>query len=1058
MPLWLLTQLLAVPASHLPRLALFGLCLLTLAPALVRAQEGGPPLLVRYGTEDGLSSSLVTAVERDALGFLWVGTLNGLCRVEGTTFTCYQHNPTDPSSLAHDLVTPEGLELDTSGRLWVTTSRGLQYFDATTGRFVTHPSFRGTLVYTMTEAPEDDLWVGTARGLYRARSLDQEAEHVWDEAPVYTLDAARDGTLWVGSNHGLWRHPPGGAFEHVEGPRTAVMAFHPLPDGSGLVGFEEDGIWQVTAQGRMSPRTLPDAAHRVVSLSSASDGSVWVGTWWNGLYRVAAAQDTVLQHLRPQPGVVGALPNISVADVLDDPELGTWIATWDGLVRLLPPSPYLSLEPRFGTDPYVMAIDEQTDSTLWVGTLGGIHRVNARTGRWTTIPGTEGWAVRALTQDRQGNLWVGTEQHGVQHWDAQTGELTGRFSEVLPAANGMVLSVHLAPDGKLWVGTGRYGLCVVPVQPFSGDPEDVTCVDTQGPPGRALAVNEVYTLEEDRDGSMLVGTSGGGVARVDKNLRVHPLSPQAAADPRLRAARVVSVLPDPVGGVWVGTFNGAAYVAPSGTVQWYGVADGLPHPSLGCLLLGEDEQVWASTGAGLAVFKEGRWVQRGRSEQFVTSSFTMGACAQASIGLWFGTRRGIVGFDPVAVPLAPEAPAVAFTRLERDGTEVLPAPTSQTALTLHPDDDRLSVHLVSRAHPHPDAVQFEYRLDPARSRPDTAWAALDGPSLLLANMAPGDYTLRARAIGATEVAKEARLTLTVLAPFWQRGWVRVLGLLSLLVVATGVYRYHLHRALEVERTRRRIADDLHDDFGSRIGGLATQLILASTRVPAEHKADLRGYGHRTQLLASDLRDLVWVVDAVRDSVEALAERVRGTAHDLLTDVDVEVEATGTVAHALPMTVRRHVLFICKEACHNIAKHAEATVVRIRLEAEAGWLRVCVEDNGRGMPANATTASHGHGLASMRRRADDLGTALVTTPSALGGVRHYLEVPLQARGRRYRTWYRRLRTLFVRRQNPTPQPPDSLDDVFPGDGYPGPAPPTAPHASVPDHVQNSGLPG
>ncbi|MEM6785693.1 MAG: ATP-binding protein [Bacteroidota bacterium] len=960
---------------------------------------------------------------------------------------CYQHDPADPNSLAHDMVIPEGLNVDRSGRLWVNTIDGLQYFDADAGHFVAHPGLRGITVYAIAEADAGGLWVGTDAGLYRAHTLEQEAEHVWGDVPVYILEEASDGTLWVGSARGLAKRSRSGLFEDIEGPTGIVLTFHLLPNGRALVGFQEEGVWQLDADGRMTPRAHPDASHRVVALDPATDGSVWAGTWWDGLYRISATQDTVLQHVKPQPGVVGGLPNISVADVLDDPELGTWIATWDGLVRLLPPSPYQALEPRFGMDPYVMAIDEQADATLWVGTLGGVHRLDPQTGRWSTIPGTESWAVRALVQDDQGNLRIGTEQHGVQYWEAQTGVLTGRFSKVLPARSGSVLSAHLAENGDLWVGTGNRGLCLVPVQPFSGDPEDVTCIDTQGPPDRALPHDGVYTLAKGNDGSILVGTSGGGAVRVDAALRVHPLSPQAAADLRLSTARVVSMLPGSEGGVWVGTFNGAAYVAPNGDVQWYGVADGLPHPSLGCLLSDEDGQVWASTGAGLAVFEEGRWEPRGRPEQLITSSFTMGACAQASTGLWFGTRQGIVGFDPTTVPGAPEAPAVAFTRLERDGTEVLPAPTAQTELTLRPEDDRLLVHLVSRAHPHPDAVQFEYRLDPVRSRPDTVWAALDGPSLLLANMAPGRYVLHARAIGATDPAKEARLTLTVQAPLWQRGWVRLLALLVGVAAVAGMYRYHLHRALEVERTRRRIADDLHDDLGSRIGGLANQLMLASNRVPAEHKADLRGYGHRTQRLASDLRDLVWVVDAARDSIEALAERIHSTAYDLLIDVDVDVEVASAIDPPLSMPVRRHVLFICKEACHNIAKHAGASSVRIRLQAEDGQLRVQVDDDGCGMPMDATTPSRGHGLASMQRRADDLDAVLTTTASQLGGVCHILVVPL----REQRRWYER----WTDRPNKAAAP--AIPESFLGDGYPGPDIPTVPRDATSGPGQNSGLP-
>ena len=121
----------------------------------------------RYGTEAGLPSAQVTAIERDALGFVWVGTLSGLCRLDGLAFECFRHDPDLPTSLRDDVVNPDGLHLGPHGRLWVGTGDGLQSIEPETGAFVdaAPPSLRGVSIRGVDHDEAGHLWVGTDRGL-----------------------------------------------------------------------------------------------------------------------------------------------------------------------------------------------------------------------------------------------------------------------------------------------------------------------------------------------------------------------------------------------------------------------------------------------------------------------------------------------------------------------------------------------------------------------------------------------------------------------------------------------------------------------------------------------------------------------------------------------------------------------------------------------------------------------------------------------------------------------------------------------------------------------------
>src|SRR4051812_45657418 len=67
--------------------------------------------------ESGLNRGLVNAVRRDAMGYLWVGTDNGLMRYDGYQYTVFNNNPDDPHSLSANLV--QSFLIDSEGRLWI---------------------------------------------------------------------------------------------------------------------------------------------------------------------------------------------------------------------------------------------------------------------------------------------------------------------------------------------------------------------------------------------------------------------------------------------------------------------------------------------------------------------------------------------------------------------------------------------------------------------------------------------------------------------------------------------------------------------------------------------------------------------------------------------------------------------------------------------------------------------------------------------------------------------------------------------------------------------------
>jgi signal transduction histidine kinase len=200
------------------------------------------------------------------------------------------------------------------------------------------------------------------------------------------------------------------------------------------------------------------------------------------------------------------------------------------------------------------------------------------------------------------------------------------------------------------------------------------------------------------------------------------------------------------------------------------------------------------------------------------------------------------------------------------------------------------------------------------------------------------------------------------------------------------------RELEVARTRLRIAGDLHDDIGASLSSMAvlSDLVRRNDALPEADRSRLDRLSASARTLVDDLRDIVWAIDPSSDRLHDLAERLRDTAAALLPGVACTVEAPDEADLALDMEVRRHLLLVAKEALHNVARHAGATAVRVRLAASSGAIGLTVADDGRGFDASAGRS--GHGLSSLRERAALLGGTLTVDSQPGGGTRVHLYVP------------------------------------------------------------------
>jgi signal transduction histidine kinase len=200
-----------------------------------------------------------------------------------------------------------------------------------------------------------------------------------------------------------------------------------------------------------------------------------------------------------------------------------------------------------------------------------------------------------------------------------------------------------------------------------------------------------------------------------------------------------------------------------------------------------------------------------------------------------------------------------------------------------------------------------------------------------------------------------------------------------------------------EEERARIAREIHDELGQALTGLQIQLSWLEKSLPGSLAAP-----------AATIRSMSRLIDDTIDSVRRIASDLRPQVLDELGLADaLRRQARAFQARAgircrmdLPAEPfamdpeRASAVFrIFQEAMTNVARHAKATRVDVRLRLDAGQLLLSVADNGRGMSPAAMRRPNALGLLGVRERASLLGATIEIGASQSGGARVRLSVPL-----------------------------------------------------------------
>jgi PAS domain S-box-containing protein len=193
-----------------------------------------------------------------------------------------------------------------------------------------------------------------------------------------------------------------------------------------------------------------------------------------------------------------------------------------------------------------------------------------------------------------------------------------------------------------------------------------------------------------------------------------------------------------------------------------------------------------------------------------------------------------------------------------------------------------------------------------------------------------------------------------------------------------------------EDERRRIAREMHDQFGEQLTALSRAIggLKASCVSDAGLAAQVEALERIAQRIDRDVDQLVWELRPTALDDLGLRAALANYVQDWSKRVNIQVDlhTTGLLDTRLSSEAETTLYRIAQEALTNVAKHAKATSVDVILERQGEAVLLIIEDNGVGFEADDTAKSeHGFGLLGMQERASLVGASLQIESAAGQGT-------------------------------------------------------------------------
>ncbi len=795
----------------------------------------------RHYTIDSLSEKYsVNSVFQDSLGFIWLGTNNGLYQFDGYFFKQFIHQSGEKGSIPGDTVHVI-YELK-NGTMLAGTNAGLVSYDKKTGLFsfflksdLTRNSINRTVVHNILEDSHGNLWIGTNSGLLKYDTTSQKAETFYlsedttIKEKITCLSGASDGAIWVGSKKGAYRIRPGGESvssleretENNEN-RAFFSVLSIFEDNKGRIwaGLKNNGLWLFSEESEVFEKvnlgekgTFDGNLSNILTISSDNSGNLILGIKGKLCFynhrtgHLSLNCHTILDSVSQD--------NIRVKSILKDRQDGFWIGMKNAGLHYFHPGQYqfshmketflqanmdsfcvndIVVQEQFhilATQKGLILYDTLKHSTaLFNVPFDGNKKTDNQ----------QFSSVNCLCLAENNNIWLGSDGYlsmfnyktrQIKHFELTGESKKHKKDESLAETENLIKITAITPDknGHVWVGTDSSGLFRFNLSDNNFDLH----VEERTTGGVGLPHISVVSLLYDSESDLWIGTKNG-IARYDtKKEQFYPDMIAKNQDISPLNSPINCIYEDMNLNIWIGTEKRGLFLLQDkhkGKFLRYSVADGMPGNTVMAILSDKKGRIWASSQHGITRLDPvtERIVNFSPTDGLQDDVFIRNSAFSSDGKLYFGGINGYNAFSPAQIEPNTFLPPVYITRFVVDGIPLH---------TLHSDKHKKNINLAEtiRLSPNKNSIkigfsalnylaphenQYQYTL----AGYDSNWKYCKGCKLVeYRNLEPGTYFFKVMASNNHNYWNEETASVFIIIDkyFWQTFVFRLLILLLLIV-------------------------------------------------------------------------------------------------------------------------------------------------------------------------------------------------------------------------------------------------------------------------------------
>ena len=775
-----------------------------------------------YQSMQGLSYNAVMCLFQDQKGFIWIGTKNGLNRFDGNDFKVYlrtRNNNGLPNSIIN------GLTETADGNLWIATDKGLAIYYPERDSFKTFSKStkNGEQIHGYVRSADVDsqgnVWIVNERGSYiyeRKGTLQNIKER------IKVFQGANASLVSIGSRDAVYlSYDYKGIilydlkrrqYEQIAKINFPVSDIVEYDDNNILVG-SPNGLYKVN---RLNGHTAKIALGEykgdnvyVRAIEKTDGGTFWIGTE-SGVYIYT---DKVIQHLSHSLYNSSYLSDNAIYDIMKDKDGGMWIGSYFGGVDYLPKqnTALLSCSPEQNRNSVggsrIRAFAYDSDNNLWIGTEdNGLDMRSAANGEFKhikTLGGTNisGINIQCLRYIKD-QLWIGTFNKGIYVYDRKSDKTAHYHTNGKPGAlpNNDVFAIYGDKDNNIWIGTSS-GF-------YQFSHKNKTFI-VKGKFNGFF----VSDIAEDRHGNLWIATYNNGAVRYNhhkEELKLFRYAPNDSTS--LCYDRITYIFRDSKSRLWLASEDGGMclYKDKSETFERFDTSNGLPSNSIYCIQEDDSHQLWLSTNNGLASFNpETKTINAlfGVGNGLPTKQFNYNAGIKSPEGkIIFGGILGYVELIPETLYAHSKTKPIILTGLSVFNRDIKAEEKGilskniyyAESIKLKYNQNTFTIKFSTLDYANECKGIYAYKLEGF----DKQWNIVtDANSVSYHNIPAGHYTFRIKHMSNRndKTGKETTIRIIITPPFWQ-SWLAYF--IYMLLFCSGTYL--LWKKISNERKQKRM--------------------------------------------------------------------------------------------------------------------------------------------------------------------------------------------------------------------------------------------------------------